>query len=453
MKSRKDAEMIRAYQSLLRRLQRAGITPRKHVLDNEVSESMKELIRAQHNIMELEMVPPGCHRRNAAKVAIRNFKAHFLSILAGVADDFPKNLWDRLLPHAEITINLLRQSNATPTVSAYAHMSGPFDYNKMPLAPMGCKVQVHKMADKRDTWAFHSVDGWYLATSHEHYRTHRCHIKDTQIDRFSDTVQFQHKNIMNPTVTPYDKLMRAVSTCAKAFKGIQHIDADQDIRDLQRITTVLHAEPEGDDAMQVQPAPRVQQAPRVNTAPRADKRRVTRSMTQDTPAPTQPTPRVGARPVVAGTPRRIATRRRRQKAVVQPVPATAPANNTRSKTRAAAQAAARLNAPPASGTRAAQALRKHAERMAAAKSKPVQRRLTRRVARLENEVQRALAVMGKQSGRMLNYRQLMQQRDYKHTWSISSANEFGRLANGIGGRIKNPTNTIEFIRKDDVPHE
>eukprot|EP00804_Cyclotella_cryptica_P014189 CCRYP_005610-RA/>CCRYP_005610-RA protein AED:0.40 eAED:0.40 QI:0/0/0/1/0/0/3/0/300 len=63
-------------------------------------------------------IATGCHRRNAAEVAIHNFKSHFLSILAGVADDFPMKLWDKLLPQAEITINLLRQSNATPTVSA-----------------------------------------------------------------------------------------------------------------------------------------------------------------------------------------------------------------------------------------------------------------------------------------------------------------------------------------------
>ena len=67
--------------------------------------------------MTYELVPPSCHQRNAAEVAIRNFKAHFLIILAGVDDDFPMQLWDKLLPQAEITINLLRQSNATPTIS------------------------------------------------------------------------------------------------------------------------------------------------------------------------------------------------------------------------------------------------------------------------------------------------------------------------------------------------
>ena len=104
--SRKDAELTRAYRALMTRLKRAGIVPKKHVLDNEVSEAMKAVIRDEYQ-MEMELVPPGCHRRNAAEVAIRNFKAHFLSVLAGTAEDFPASLWDRLLPQTEITINLL----------------------------------------------------------------------------------------------------------------------------------------------------------------------------------------------------------------------------------------------------------------------------------------------------------------------------------------------------------
>jgi hypothetical protein len=41
----------------------------------------------------------------------------------------------------------------------------------------------------------------------------------------------------------------------------------------------------------------------------------------------------------------------------------------------------------------------------------------------------------------------------KHTkaWSLSAANKFGWLANGIGGCIKNPTNTIEFIFQHKFP--
>ena len=128
------------------RLKHAGIVPSKHVLDNAVSSAMTDVIRDKYNV-ELELVTPGCQRRNAAEVANRNFKAHFLSVLAGVADDFPLTLWDHLLPQTEITLNLLRQSNATPIVFAHAHFSGPFDYNKMPFALMGCAAQIHEKTD------------------------------------------------------------------------------------------------------------------------------------------------------------------------------------------------------------------------------------------------------------------------------------------------------------------
>jgi hypothetical protein len=153
MKSRKDAEMIQAYDVLVKRLQQANIHPRKHVLDNKISKNMKQHIKKNYNF-ELEMVLPGCHRQNAAEVAIRNYKSHFLRVLAGTVESFPLHLCDRLLPQTKITLKIMQQLNATPTVSAYAHLSGPFDYNKMPLAPMGCKVQIHEKTDIRSMWSY-----------------------------------------------------------------------------------------------------------------------------------------------------------------------------------------------------------------------------------------------------------------------------------------------------------
>jgi hypothetical protein len=77
--------------------------------------------------------------------------------------------------------------------------------------------------------------------------------------------------------------------------------------------------------------------------------------------------------------------------------------------------------------------------------------LTRRITRLENKVHQAMTVMDKDTGKLLNYRQLMNSPKHKKAWSLSAANKFRRLANGIGGRIKNPTNTIEFISQHKVP--
>ncbi len=69
---------------------------------------------------------------------------------------------------------------------------------------------------------------------------------------------------------------------------------------------------------------------------------------------------------------------------------------------------------------------------------------------MENEVQQALVVMGKDTGWLLNYQQLIRNPKYKKAWNLLAANEFGHLAQGVGNCIKG-TNTIKFIHKHKVP--
>ena len=59
-------------------------------------------------------------------------------------------------------------------------------------------------------------------------------------------------------------------------------------------------------------------------------------------------------------------------------------------------------------------------------------------------------VLDPDTGKSLSYRQLRQHPKLGPAWNVSSANEFGRLAQGIGGRVKG-TNTIFFIPKSQVP--
>ena len=215
------------------------------------------------------------------KATIRNFKSHLLSVLAGTALDFSTSLWDRIIPQAEITINLLQQSNETPNVSAYAHLSGPFDYNKMPLSPMGLSVKVHEKTDKRSTWAYHSVDGWYLATLLEHYRTHRRHIKTTSNEKFKDTVHFSHKKIKRPTITHVDKVMTEIANCAKFINNLVNCNGYYKMQQLVRIkidkSTTNH--PFASTPNPIEYDPEILRVPLNNTN---NKSRQTRSMTHPT---------------------------------------------------------------------------------------------------------------------------------------------------------------------------
>ncbi len=120
IKNRTAGEMIRAYQTLIDQLRTAGIVPKRHILDNKCSQDFKDTIHLHE--MTFQLVPPHDHQQNLARKAFQTFKDHFIAILGGANKSFPLNLWDRLLPEAEHTLNMLRPSRMTPTISAYAYL-------------------------------------------------------------------------------------------------------------------------------------------------------------------------------------------------------------------------------------------------------------------------------------------------------------------------------------------
>jgi hypothetical protein len=89
-------------------------------LDNETLAAYKAELK---NNCKYQLVPPDNHRINLVEHAIQIFKNHFKAVIAGVDENFPKQLWDRLLPQMVLTLNLLHQSNVAPTVSAYQYVN------------------------------------------------------------------------------------------------------------------------------------------------------------------------------------------------------------------------------------------------------------------------------------------------------------------------------------------
>ena len=98
--------------------------------------------------------------------------------------------WCRLLPQAEMTLNMLRPSRLNPRLSTYAQLSGDFDYNKTPLVPLGTNVLVYETPTSRKSWATHGVEGWYVGPAIEHYRNFRCYIPTTGSEHIVETVEF-----------------------------------------------------------------------------------------------------------------------------------------------------------------------------------------------------------------------------------------------------------------------
>jgi hypothetical protein len=157
-------------------------------LDNEASKLLKDYLYKQD--IAFQLVPPYSHRRNSAERAIRSFKDHLIAGLCSTDKAFPMHLWDRILPQAVITLNMLRTSRINPKLSAATHIFGQHDYNRAPMAPPGTRIISHETPGRRHTWAPHGQDCWYTGPALEHYRCYTVYIAKTRSSRIVETVEF-----------------------------------------------------------------------------------------------------------------------------------------------------------------------------------------------------------------------------------------------------------------------
>jgi hypothetical protein len=133
IKSRGDKEIVRAFDFLIQSLILRGLKPHLQRLDNQASLALRNYLTQQG--ITYQLAPPHIHRRNNAERAIQTFKNHVIAGLCSVDPTFPLKLWDKLLPQATMTLNLLQKSRINPRMSAYAQLRH-FDFNRTHLAPL-----------------------------------------------------------------------------------------------------------------------------------------------------------------------------------------------------------------------------------------------------------------------------------------------------------------------------
>eukprot|EP00804_Cyclotella_cryptica_P024745 CCRYP_001719-RA/>CCRYP_001719-RA protein AED:0.55 eAED:0.27 QI:0/-1/0/1/-1/0/1/0/424 len=209
--SHNDRHRIPAYSRLVSHLQARGHTVNHQVLDNKASAEFIHTI-TQDWKATYQLVPPDIHRRNLAKRAIQTFKAHFLSILAGISKSFPNYLWDKLLPQTELTLNLLQQSSVAPSLSAWEYFNNtPFNFDATPLGPCRCPVLIHNKPSKRSAWAFHGRDGFNIGPALSHYCCFQVVDADTKAIVISNTIDFRHTYLSPPSVSFEDRLLQAIT--------------------------------------------------------------------------------------------------------------------------------------------------------------------------------------------------------------------------------------------------
>jgi hypothetical protein len=168
-------------------------------MDNQATKHIKQFLT--ENECRLQLVEPHNHRVNAADCAIQTFEDAFIAALATTDSDFPLQLWDKITPQVQDTLNMMRASRVDPTKSAYEILNGPYDWNRYPLAPLGCKAVIYEDGDTRGSWASRGVDGWYLGPSKDHYRCDLYFIPETRAYRISGSTELFPQHCQLPCLT------------------------------------------------------------------------------------------------------------------------------------------------------------------------------------------------------------------------------------------------------------
>ena len=150
-------------------------------MDNQATKYIKKFLAKEQ--CKLQLVEPHNHQMNAAKRSIQTCKDAFISALAATNRDFPVQLWDRLAPQVQDTLNLLCASRIDPTKSAYEIINSPYNWNQYPLALLGCKAVIYKDGNTRGSWASRGADGWYLGPSADHYQCNLYFVPETRAYR------------------------------------------------------------------------------------------------------------------------------------------------------------------------------------------------------------------------------------------------------------------------------
>jgi hypothetical protein len=488
LKNRQSAEIKRGWQVLYEKLAKRGNAPSIYIMDNEASAELKAACDKYD--LAYQLVPPHCHRRNAAERAIQCFKNHFLAIIAAADPNFPIAEWDRLVYQAVLTLNLMRNSRVNTKLSAYAYLFGNFDFNTTPLAPPGTRILLHLKPDQQPSWGFHGEDGWYIGPSMEHYRCVKCYMPATAKEKNADTVEFFPHKIAIPVLTTDSCLRQAatdiVDLLRKRKPSYPSLQYGDDVKNaLTQIATLLNRVPAPAQAPPASTvtAPTIQQPPLAHPprVPLAHPLRVQPLQMRRPRAPRQPTrPTRVARPIVpvAAPPRvQVAAPPRVQPAApprmpmpmpmpvpmmpmpIQPLPIMRPALPFRNPIvppmptyqyagfhrqpipPAPAPMPFQFPIPPMQRNRfyPMQGTNFHQHSLFCLTKLPT----------FSQPYFHSLNHIFDENGKKQSIDKLLNGKD-KDIWWKAVGNEFGRLAQGVGDRVVS-TDTIDFILKSEVP--
>ena len=107
-----------------------------------------------------------------------------------------------------------------------------------PMGPLGCGVIIHANNSKQKSWYQWDEDRFNIGGALKHYRCFTIINKQTKATVVSDTVEFQHSYLIQPSLNFEDQLIHTMVMLILNIKGVTavscnaQLDSIKDIREL-----------------------------------------------------------------------------------------------------------------------------------------------------------------------------------------------------------------------------
>jgi hypothetical protein len=98
-----------------------------NVMDSQATKFIKKFLTKME--CGVQVVESHNHHINEAEQAIQTIKDAFIAALARTNCKFPLQLWDKLAPQVQDTLNLLQAAQINPTILAYKSLNRPFNWD------------------------------------------------------------------------------------------------------------------------------------------------------------------------------------------------------------------------------------------------------------------------------------------------------------------------------------
>ena len=180
LKSNHSSKLPKIYQEMYKEFKSRGFKPILHWMDNETSNEVKEFIHELNT--GLQYTTPGCHCAPAEKT-VQTYKSCFKSTTALLPAESPINIWYRLLPQIDRSVNKVRPNRQNSKISDWAAMEGEYLFDLTPITLQCTAMLMYNRPENRRSFGHNTRKVWYSGPCFNHYRTFKGILPSTGKER------------------------------------------------------------------------------------------------------------------------------------------------------------------------------------------------------------------------------------------------------------------------------